>query len=267
VTSTRLLAAVVGLAVVLPLLFWGGLVGIGLVVGVGMAISAAEYAKMAFPDDRVFAFVWLTLGIGVVAVGSTLADGPRLQAIAALVVVATMAQVLFRPGPDLEGAAGRLGRYLLGIAWISLFVFLVRLRQLDHGVAWVVLALAVSWLSDTGAYFAGRRFGKRKLYPRVSPAKTWEGLLGGLATAIVGVFVMRDQWLPDIGVVDAIVLGAGGSITSVVGDLCESLLKRAFAVKDSGWIMPGHGGMLDRIDSVLFVAPTVWSYWILVHGS
>jgi phosphatidate cytidylyltransferase len=267
VTSTRLLVALVGLAIVLPLLFVGGLPGLLAVVGFGMLVSAGEYAAMAFPDDRRFATGWLTLCL-VVITGAILGlDPARALATGALLVVATMAQVLFRPGPDLTVAAQRLGGYLLGVGWISLFLFLVGLRRFEHGIAWVVLVLVISWLSDTGAYFAGRALGKRKLYPRVSPGKTWEGLFGGLATAVIGVFVVRAFWLPELGVVDAVVLGAGGSITSVLGDLSESLLKRAFSVKDSGWIMPGHGGMLDRIDSVLFVAPAVWSYWVLVHGA
>lgn len=265
-TSTRIMAAAVGLAIILPAVFWGGPLAVVVIVALAMGVGLDEYARMAFPDDHRVAFAWLAL-IVAVFVGYAVWGSPQ-EAVAAVAfaVVATMVMVTVRPGPRLEDAADRVGRYLLGMLWVSQLTFLVRLRAFPDGIVWVLLALAISWLSDTGAYFAGRAFGRRKLYERVSPKKTWEGFWGGVATAVVGTVTVRALWLPELSLVDAVVLGAFGSVMSVMGDLSESLLKRAFDVKDSGWILPGHGGMLDRIDSVLFVAPTVWAYMVLVRG-
>jgi phosphatidate cytidylyltransferase len=98
----------------------------------------------------------------------------------------------------------------------------------------------------------------------VSPKKTWEGAFGGITLATVGTFVVRTVGLPQLSVVDCLVLGPLLCVAGIVGDLAESMLKRSFGVKDSGWVMPGHGGLLDRIDSVLFVAPVLlaWVTWV-----
>jgi phosphatidate cytidylyltransferase len=136
---------------------------------------------------------------------------------------------------------------------------------MDQGVTWIFLALAIPWLGDTGAYFAGRAFGKHKLYELISPKKTIEGYVGGIITATIGVFVIRSLSLSVLSPLDCVLIGLGIGTLAVIGDLAESLLKRAFGVKDSGKIMPGHGGLLDRIDSLLFVLPPLYGYalWVL----
>lgn len=130
----------------------------------------------------------------------------------------------------------------------------------DNGLMWVVSALVITWGNDTMAYFAGRIFGKHKLYPEVSPNKTWEGFFGGFVGAIGFLFVQRAFFFPALTVVDCFILGGLGSLLGPAGDLCESMLKRAYNVKDSGVIIPGHGGMLDRIDALIFNAPMVFLY-------
>lgn len=130
----------------------------------------------------------------------------------------------------------------------------------DNGLMWVVSALVITWGNDTMAYFAGRLFGKHKLYPEVSPNKTWEGFFGGFVGAIGFLFIQRAFFFPTMTVVDCFILGGLGSLLGPAGDLCESMLKRAYNVKDSGVIIPGHGGMLDRIDALIFNAPMVYLY-------
>ncbi|MEG3193140.1 phosphatidate cytidylyltransferase [Lysobacter sp. D1-1-M9] len=128
--------------------------------------------------------------------------------------------------------------------------------ELANGHYWLLAALVVVWAADTGAYFAGRRFGKRKLAPAISPNKTVEGLLGGLAAAVVaGVLLglVAGAELAQLAAVAVVALVAG--LFSVVGDLLESLLKRHAGVKDSGHLIPGHGGILDRIDGLLAALP------------
>jgi phosphatidate cytidylyltransferase len=141
----------------------------------------------------------------------------------------------------------------------------VGLRQ--FGVGWVILAFVVTWANDTFAYFAGRAFGRHKLFERISPKKTWEGFAGGAAGSIAGALVTRALLPDDLGRLSTaaiIAIGAGGAVLGPLGDLCESMFKRAAGVKDSGWIIPGHGGLLDRIDALLFVAP--WIYVWAAYG-
>jgi phosphatidate cytidylyltransferase len=125
------------------------------------------------------------------------------------------------------------------------------------GTGWLLLVLLGTAACDTGAYFVGSAFGRRKLVPHISPGKTWEGLAGGMLGGVVAALALSG--LLDIGVWQAVALGLLVCMAAVAGDLCESLLKRAAGVKDSGNIIPGHGGMLDRLDSVLFVLLAV--YW------
>ena len=110
------------------------------------------------------------------------------------------------------------------------------------------------------AYFFGRFLGKHKLYPEVSPAKTWEGFFGGFVGSIGFLFLQKAFFFSHLTVVDCLVLGILGGILGPAGDLCESMLKRAYGVKDSGTIIPGHGGMLDRIDALIFNGPMVLLY-------
>lgn len=186
---------------------------------------------------------------------------------AGLGVVASGMVVTLWPGEAIENAADRFGRALVGLAWVGLLTFLIRLRALDHGVVMVLLALGISWAADTGAYFAGRAFGRTKLYPRVSPKKTWEGLAGGVAGSMVWVLLIESFALPGFHWLDVFVMGPLASLSGVLGDLTESMLKRSHGVKDSGNILPGHGGLLDRIDSVLFVAPVVFAWHVGMYGA
>ena len=176
--------------------------------------------------------------------------------LAALVILSFADALLFEE--ELSRAPSRVGLAVLGAAYPGLLISaLVRLRQLDQGAWWVVLALVVTWFNDTGAYFAGRAFGKRKLYPRISPSKTWEGAIGGGLASIAGAVLTQHFFLPAVPVWGAAAIGLGASVLGPLGDLSESLLKRSFGAKDSGKLLPGHGGLLDRIDALLFNAPFV----------
>jgi phosphatidate cytidylyltransferase len=142
------------------------------------------------------------------------------------------------------------GFLVLVPAWVAL----ARLQQFgERGHEWVLFLLFLVWAADVGAYFAGRRFGRLKLAPLVSPGKTWEGVIGGLLASglimIGGVFRFDVPVVPFVGLCCAVVL------ISIVGDLTESSFKRYAGLKDSGQLLPGHGGMLDRIDSVSAAAP------------
>jgi phosphatidate cytidylyltransferase len=137
---------------------------------------------------------------------------------------------------------------------------------MQDGNAWCVAALTITWSNDTSAYFAGRFLGRHKLYPEVSPNKTWEGFAGGMVGSVIGMFIARGFFFPVFTVTDCLLLGVFGGIFGPMGDLVESMLKRAYGVKDSGRIIPGHGGILDRIDALLFNAPLVFVYVTFFRG-
>jgi phosphatidate cytidylyltransferase len=143
---------------------------------------------------------------------------------------------------------------------------LVRLRNdFPEGPRLVFFLLIVVWIGDAGAYYVGRQFGKHKLSPRISPKKTIEGLMGGITTSIVAAVVIHFTFFPEMKLVHAIVVGTILSASGVIGDLAESMWKRSAAVKDSGTLIPGHGGFLDRFDSIFFTAPILYIYWAFLQ--
>jgi phosphatidate cytidylyltransferase len=159
---------------------------------------------------------------------------------------------------QIENAPRRIGLALLGTIYPGLLISaLVPLRQLDRGGWWIILTITVTWMNDTWAYFVGRALGRHKLYERISPTKTWEGAIGGALGSIAGALVVQHFWIPQLPFWGAALIGAGAAVIGPIGDLSESMLKRSFGAKDSGRLLPGHGGMLDRIDALLFNAPFV----------
>ena len=145
---------------------------------------------------------------------------------------------------------------------------LIRLRN-DFPDGWklVFFLLLVVWLGDSGAYYVGKKFGKHKLSPRISPKKTVEGLAGGMAASLITAVVIHFTFFRNFPLLHAVIAGVLLSFAGVVGDLAESMWKRSADVKDSGRLLPGHGGFLDRFDSILFTAPILYCYWtLIVHG-
>ena len=153
----------------------------------------------------------------------------------------------------IQGAHHRIGLFLLGIFYVAgLGVHIAFLRALPDGIFWVFVLLAATWLNDTSAYFVGHLWGRHRIAPNVSPGKTWEGWLGGVLGSTLGVFFFWWLLSNPLSIGEALVLVGIASIFGPLGDLAESLLKRATGIKDSGQLIPGHGGILDRIDALLF---------------
>lgn len=168
------------------------------------------------------------------------------------------------------GAGGRIGHHLvgrmavtlLGTVWVAVgLAHLLLLRDLPHGMALALIPLGGAWTADTLAYGVGRLFGRHRLAPRISPKKTVEGAVGALIGGVLFVLAVKiySPWLP---VVPALILGVIVAVSGLMGDLFESVVKRDLHVKDSGSLLRGHGGVLDRFDSVLFTAPA--AYWSVV---
>jgi phosphatidate cytidylyltransferase len=156
---------------------------------------------------------------------------------------------------------------MFGVLYVGVTLStVVSTRSLPAGEFLVLFLAVVTWASDTGAYYAGTMWGRRPLMPSISPKKTIEGLLGGLALAIGGAVLAQWWFAPQLSLADALILGVLLTAAGLVGDLFESMIKRRTGVKDSGGILPGHGGMLDRLDSLLFTAPTFYYYVAYVRG-
>jgi phosphatidate cytidylyltransferase len=235
------------------------------------AIALREFYNMTMPQQpAVERYFGVALGLGFAAISYWL-DGRSMATNAALaaVTIAAFLYYLFRYG-NVESVATRATAMMAGVLYCGLLTFLALLKKRGpDGGAWVFITLTCTWLSDTGAYFSGRFIGPlwpKKLYESVSPKKTIIGALGGLAFS-VGALVLAKMWyLPPLTWTDVFLIAVPANLLAQTGDLCESLLKRSVGVKDSGALLPGHGGMLDRIDALLFVVPYVYCYARWAYG-
>jgi len=261
---TRLLTAGIAGPLILLLLFLGPPWGWLIFVMAATLIGASELYGMTHPGDRPSQMVLSALTIGVIFV--MWQWGTSARVLLTLIVLLPMAStflVLVRlgdiPTAALRVAAGAFGPLYLG-AGLGTLVLLRRDVPEGHGPGFVLLALVLSWFSDTGAYFAGRFLGKHKLYPAVSPKKTVEGALGGLLFSVIGAVIGHFTYVRSLPLGDGLILAIVAGGLGQVGDLGESLLKRSVGVKDSGGIVPGHGGILDRVDALLVTSTVTYLY-------
>lgn len=161
----------------------------------------------------------------------------------------------------IETAARDVALALLAFLYIPfLLMHLVLLRQTPFGIQWLIVIMLIVMTNDSAAYYSGSAFGKHRLYPLVSPKKSIEGAIGGLLGSLVGTMLAKFTFFPQLTFTDAAVTAIVVGMVGQAGDLFESLLKRSFGVKDSGTLIPGHGGVLDRLDSILFAAPIAYYY-------
>ncbi len=181
------------------------------------------------------------------------------EALLALGVMAAMGLQVFNYRSSQQTAALDFNINLGGLLYLGwLGSFLISLRALPDGQWWFLTVLPAIWLCDAGAYLVGSRIGRHRMAPLISPKKSWEGYLAGIVTGILGAAALASLWhlrAPTVTVEKALLIGAVVSVLSPLGDLGESMLKRGFGLKDSGQILPGHGGVMDRIDSWLWAAP------------
>lgn len=256
----RLTTAALYLPLILYSLYRGG-AWTGALLGASAAMCAFEYYGLVWGKPRLP--TWVGAALAATFPVCTALGWARTETYAfwalALFSIFAWSFFLFR-GPREQGPS-QVGHAVMGVLYGGMGVAaLAGLRALPSGFTWIMAALTVTWLNDTAAYFVGRTLGKTKLLPEVSPNKTREGFAAGLLGSIVGMFGVRFFFPGTLTVLDCLVVGAVGGVLGPLGDLCESMLKRAYGAKDSGKMVPGHGGMLDRVDALLFNAPMLYVY-------
>lgn len=251
-----ILLPMIGLIIFLrqPLLFNIAVVGAG-------CLALNEFYRLRFAETKQVVKILGCLGLALVVFASK--NGPGLNQLGsfALAISVGLVYFLFVFSPS-EEQLDNLSWFALGHVYISLSLsFFAALYSLKDGYLLILSAMLITFLADTGAFYTGRTFGKRPLYKAVSPNKTLEGLAGSIIAGGAASTVLMLILLPGrISVLEAFLLGAALGLWGAVGDLFESMLKRSVKVKDSGTLLKGHGGMLDRIDALLFNVPFVYFY-------
>lgn len=263
----RILTAVVGIPLLLGAVYAGG-VWFGVVVGVITLAAAIEMSRLLEISGAP-----PVLAPGLVLCALVVARtwipywGPSAVLISALTILAT-------PGLRGEQPVLRLAATAFLVVYPAWFLsFLILLRQgtglgVDQTQAfWLtVMFFVMIWSADTFAYYTGRLIGKTPFFPSISPSKTWEGFWGGVAGAALAGALIKQIELPFLNWTDTFILVLICGVVAPVGDLAESRLKRTARIKDSGSLLPGHGGFLDRFDAVIACAPLVWLYLAYLSG-
>lgn len=256
--KTRIIAA----GVLLPIFLLIILAAPGIYTAILFGFMAAIGAYELLHNTGIVQHVRLTVYAMIMAFAVSLWSGFGCNSVAALVGILLftfilMAEVMLS---DMKLPVGAIAACVAaGLLIPYLFTSLVRIRQMEEGRLFILAPFVLAFLSDTGAYFTGIKFGKHKLAPTISPKKTVEGMVGGVLGAIFGMIlyglVMQFVFNFRINYLYAVIYGVLGSLTAVFGDLSFSVIKRQTGIKDYGNLIPGHGGILDRFDSMIFVGP------------
>lgn len=262
--STRILSALVLIPLIFVTAYLGGLWFAGL-IALFAALAVIEFyqlTKRLDPQPSIVIGTALTVALVLAARYPSYRVAPAL-----FVITLGLLMVKYVIRQDYDRFLGDWAATLMGSAYVGgMLSYYVLLRDLQQGLAWVAVAMLTTWIADTAAYTAGKALGRRPFFPRVSPRKTLEGAIGGVAAgaltgAGIGVYFLGLSWLP------AVALGLLTAVAGTFGDLAESLLKRQAGAKDSGNLIPGHGGALDRVDSLLFAAVAVYYFAVWVAGA
>jgi phosphatidate cytidylyltransferase len=252
--------------VLLPLFIWIVLGGVPLafdlmIVAVGI-LASWEFSRM-FQQAGVPVFRDAGVVLGALLTASFLVP-ERVALVATAAVMAVLALSLARPEPG-PARWQAVAVTLLGLAWINaLLGHTILLRALPEGLHWVLLLVWVTWIGETAAYTVGSLVGRHKLAPGISPGKTIEGALAQLVVSPLAALAAQGWLFPGLSTRDALLVGLLLGVVGQFGDLAESALKRSVGTKDAGQLIPGHGGMLDRVDGLLFNAPALFYY--VTHG-
>jgi phosphatidate cytidylyltransferase len=263
--AARVATALVGGPILLAAVYLGGLWFLAVVLLIAL-ISTYEVSSM-FGAGQARPFVPAALVLAAIVVCRHWIPGWPM--IAGAVAAATLASIPFVEGKEVPARAAATFFVVIYPAWLASFLVSIRIgaglpQSSEALMPIAMLVFFLVWASDTFAYYTGKTLGKHPFFPAVSPKKTWEGFVGGFVGTFAVSLVAHTTGLVPLSLKDAIALALICGLVAPVGDLLESKLKRSFGVKDSGSILPGHGGVLDRFDGMVLCAPVVWAW--LAYG-
>ena len=260
----RWLTAVIAVPLLLAVIFYGSdAVFSGVILAV-ILVGVCEYHQIVFGKGHGWEKTIALLMGFLIPLAVYLGDMRLLMALLSFGVLVVFFTFLLRIREEKIDILP-VGKLVLGFMYVPLMMsYFILIRRFDQGHLWILFLLVLAFAGDVAAYYVGRNFGRRKLLPLVSPNKTVEGTIGLFAGSVVGCVIFQHFFFPSLPVVHAAALGLFGSVIGQLGDLCESAMKRASGVKDSGTILPGHGGILDRLDCLIFIAPFLYYYRVFV---
>ena len=262
----RFLTAVVIIPFLFAYIVWGGPLLFAVLIWVGLLVGTYEYFHLT-GAERTRGEIGLHGVLGTNALTGAYFHG--LEGLLGALIFNIIILVIYLVLTFKENGLffDRLGKQLFALCYLPLFLpFFILLRGGPQGIQWIFFVLAVNYAGDTAAYYTGRTLGRNKLAPAVSPKKTREGSIGGLVANMLIAWVFQQTLFTRVPAGEMILLGLIVGVLSQFGDLLESMLKRASGVKDSGILFPGHGGFLDRVDSLLLPAPVVYFFLRIGHG-
>ena len=260
----RLITAIIGIPLLIYLIYVGAL-PLFLAVSLVFLLGLNEFINML--QKAGYSPLKLSMYIGgLLLIGEAYLYGGKYSTLAFFMVFILLAINLILVS---KLNVATMAVSFLGVIYLSFFKYILLLRDLPDGFLegfyLILIAFILTWMVDTGAYFSGRLFGNKKLAPNISPNKTWEGAIGGTVFTILAAVILHFTLMPLGGMLNAMILGLLIAIAGQLGDLLESLIKRSANVKDSGNLLPGHGGILDRFDSILFTMPVTYYFMYFMN--
>jgi phosphatidate cytidylyltransferase len=242
------------------LILYGGIQGFGALVVIAVILGTHEFYRMVETKQLTCYKIPGLILSGVVSCSFLSENSTFISFTLAIATILVVVHALSGPYP-LSTAIVSVSTTIFGITYVSWFLsHLVLLRGLDHGIGLIFYLFLIIWVGDTGAFYVGASIGKHKLAPMVSPKKTVEGALGGLAASMLIALIAKKWLVPFLSYKHAWILGGLLAVLGQLGDLGKSVFKRDAGIKDSGNIIPGHGGILDRVDGLLFSTPVLYYY-------
>ncbi len=259
----RVVFGVLGASLILAVIIFGSWPGILLLMGVLSLGMIHEFAQMVYslPDKTEKRYMILLLSWLVLVLGFLLTRaGFELLMMSFIILFIYFLFTASRyDEEELTTHFKELMFSTFGLIYLTFIpLYFLRIREAAYGVKWVVLFFLIIWCVDTGAYFAGKKYGHRKLYPKISPKKTVEGAMGGVLSAGILTLLFKLLFFKELHWLGVFFTPLAVGVVAEIGDLCESFLKRAFHQKDSSTLIPGHGGLLDRFDGVVFSLPVMY---------
>ncbi|MDA8126093.1 MAG: phosphatidate cytidylyltransferase [Deltaproteobacteria bacterium] len=260
----RWVTGVIAVPILFAVIAYGSELWFALLILVAALLGTAEYNRMVFGPGLKREKCETLGGALLILLAAGLGNTALMTAFLTFSVLAVLMLNLLRSGDEDLGIAV-VGKVILGIFYIPLLMsHFILIRQTPAGALWIFFILVLAFGGDIAAYYVGRGLGKRKLLPKVSPGKTVEGTIGLFAGSVAGGLLFSHFFLPALAATHVVALGLVGGIAGQLGDLAESALKRAAGVKDSGTLLPGHGGILDRLDCLMFITPFVYYYRVYI---